>query len=146
MVSPALLTLSLVAVSFKPGPAAGAWALARTATAKIPRNVNSVVMNLVGFSLVVMGHSSFHLMLLVLHVFGFFVNPGLMPGCCTFVLRREQGNHLFEILPFRMAARTCRHFDCGRHHEMFKSGTTLSAFVFKYWHRLIILICASNST
>jgi hypothetical protein len=141
MVSPALLTLSLVAVIFSTGPDAGACALISTVTARIPGNANSAAINLV-----VMGHSSFHLMLLVLHVFRFFLNPGLVPGRCAFVLRREEGNHLLEILPFRMTFRTCRHFDSGRHNEMFKCGTTLSAFVLKDWHDLIILICAPNST
>src|SRR4051794_11930822 len=128
MVSPALLTLSLCAVSFSTDPDAGACALIRTDTAKIPRNAN------VDMNLVVMGHSSFHLMLLVLHVFGFFLNPCLMPSRCTFVLRREEGNHLFEILPFRMTSRTCCHPDGGRQYEMFKSGSTLPAFVFKDRH------------
>jgi hypothetical protein len=90
MVSPALLTLSLVAVIFSTGPDAGACAVIRMVTVKIPRNANSDEMNLVAFFLVVMGHSSFHLMLLVLHVFRFFLNPGLLPGCRTFVLRREE--------------------------------------------------------
>jgi hypothetical protein len=128
MVSPALLTLSLVAVSFSTDPDAGACALIRTDTAKIPRNAN------VDMNLVVMGHSSFHLMLLVLHVFRFFLNPGLMPRRCAFVLRREEGNHLLEIFPFRMTFGTCRHLDSGRQHEMFKGGSTLSAFVFKDRH------------
>jgi hypothetical protein len=90
MVSPELLTLSLVAVSFSTGPDAGVCAFIRTATASSPRNVNIVEMDLIVFSLVVMGHSSFHLMLLVLHVLRFFVNPGLVPGRCAFVLRREE--------------------------------------------------------
>ena len=85
-------------------------------------------------------------MLLVLHVFRFFINPRLVPGSRTFVLRREEGNHLLKILPFRMTFRTCRYFDSRRHNEMFKCGTTLSAFVLKDWHTLIILIRAPNST
>jgi hypothetical protein len=90
MVSPALLTLSLVAVSFSAGADAGACALISTVTARIPENATSADTNLVVFTLVVMGHSSFHFVLLILHVFRFFIYPGLVPGSRTFVLRREE--------------------------------------------------------
>jgi len=53
--------------------------------AKIPGNANSDEMDLV-----VMGHSPFHLMLFVSHVFGFFLYPGFVSSGCGFIWRREQ--------------------------------------------------------
>jgi hypothetical protein len=140
--SPALLTLSLVAVSFKAGAGAGVWAVIRTAIAGTPTNPNRLAANRIfiafvpiALMIVIVGMFSFTLMLLVLHLFGFLLDKGPLPVGRALTGRPKHGNHLFEVFPFRMTFRTCCRFDGRWQNEMLEGLTAFSTLVFKDWYR-----------